>query len=104
MTRLLTSLLAACAQAYPAGGRAKIRHDAVISGVRLGYWTARPVATTDVPVLYLHGGPGYNSYSFRRTAGTKLAARHPMGYLAQRVSGGQRATMGGRLRHAHPRQ
>ncbi|MGN2243826.1 alpha/beta fold hydrolase [Frateuria sp. GZRR33] len=63
------------------------RHDAIINGVRLAYWTSRPIVPTDVPVLFLHGGPGYNSYSFRMTAGKALDARYPMVYLDERGSG-----------------
>lgn len=63
------------------------RHDVVIDGVRLAYWTARPIRPKDVPIVYLHGGPGYNSYSFRRTAGVALDAKYPMVYLDQRGSG-----------------
>src|SRR5690242_14089023 len=63
------------------------RHDLVVDGVRLSYWTARPIQPGDVPVLYLHGGPGYNSYSFRMTAGQALDARYPMVYLDERGSG-----------------
>jgi proline iminopeptidase len=66
---------------------AQTRHDAVIDGVRLTYWTSRPIQPGDVPVLFLHGGPGYNSYSFRMTAGKALDARYPMVYLDERGSG-----------------
>ena len=63
----------------PAAVRAEpTRHDAVIDGVRLTYWTSRAIQPGDVPVLFLHGGPGYNSYSFRMTAGKALDARYPM--------------------------
>ena len=66
---------------------AEIRHEAVLNGVRLVYWTSRPLVPGDEPVVFLHGGPGYNSYSFRRTAGARLAAHVPMVYLDQRGSG-----------------
>lgn len=72
----------------PAAVRAETtRHDAVIDGVRLTYWTSRAIKPGDVPVLFLHGGPGYNSYSFRMTAGKALDARYPMVYLDERGSG-----------------
>jgi proline iminopeptidase len=64
-----------------------IRHDAVIDGVRLTYWESRPIQQDDVPVVYLHGGPGYNVYSFRETAGAALAKAMPMVYLDERGSG-----------------
>lgn len=66
---------------------AEIRHEAVLNGVRLVYWTSRPLDPGDEPVVFLHGGPGYDSYSFRRTAGTRLSSHVPMVYLDQRGSG-----------------
>ncbi|MCX7514717.1 alpha/beta fold hydrolase [Frateuria sp. STR12] len=66
---------------------AQTRHNAVINGVRLTYWTSRPIEAADVPVVFLHGGPGYNTYSFRMTAGKALDARYPMVYLDERGSG-----------------
>lgn len=66
---------------------AELRHDVVVNGVRLTYWTSRPIQPDDVPVLFLHGGPGYNSYSFRMTAGKALDRRYPMVYLDERGSG-----------------
>lgn len=72
----------------PAAVRAETtRHDAVVDGVRLTYWTSRAIKPGDVPVLFLHGGPGYNSYSFRMTAGKALDAHYPMVYLDERGSG-----------------
>ncbi|WP_103130660.1 alpha/beta fold hydrolase [Deinococcus aerius] len=38
------------------------------------------------PVVFLHGGPGYNSYSFRELFGERLAGRRVV-YLDQRGSG-----------------
>ncbi|WP_026332458.1 alpha/beta fold hydrolase [Deinococcus apachensis] len=38
------------------------------------------------PVVFLHGGPGYNSYSFRELFGERLANRRVV-YLDQRGSG-----------------
>ena len=83
---LLLPLLAALMWA-PAARAAEVRHEAVLNGVRLVYWTSRPLQPDDVPVVFLHGGPGYNSYSFRKTAGARLAAHLPMVYLDQRGSG-----------------
>lgn len=80
---LLAGLLVPPSRAWAS----EIRHDAVINGVRLAYWTSRPIRQTDVPVVFLHGGPGYNSYSFRMTAGKALDARYPMVYLDERGSG-----------------
>lgn len=80
---LMTGLLFSAVPAHAA----EARHDAVINGVRLTYWTSRPIQPGDVPVLFLHGGPGYNSYSFRMTAGRALDRRYPMVYLDERGSG-----------------
>jgi len=71
----------------PSAQAAQSRHDAIVNGIRLAYWTSRPITPGDVPVLFLHGGPGYNSYSFRMTAGKALDARYPMVYLDERGSG-----------------
>ena len=88
--RLLLVAAALCAGLVLPSTRAQAapsRHDAVINGVRLAYWTSRPIQPIDVPVVFLHGGPGYNSYSFRMTAGKALDARYPMVYLDERGSG-----------------
>lgn len=89
MRRWICGLLAA---AGIAGGVAsatagEARHEAVLNGVRLVYWTSRPLQPGDEPLVYLHGGPGYNSYSFRKTAGARLAAHVPLVYLDQRGGG-----------------
>ncbi|PNY82805.1 alpha/beta fold hydrolase [Deinococcus koreensis] len=39
------------------------------------------------PVVYLHGGPGYNSHSFRALFGERLDALGPAVYLDQRGAG-----------------
>ena len=40
------------------------------------------------PLVFLHGGPGYNSYSFRALFGDRLEAMgRPVVYLDQRGSG-----------------
>lgn len=75
------------ALAAPPSPAAETRHEAVLNGVRLVYWTSRPLQAGDEPVVFLHGGPGYNSYSFRKTAGARLAAQVPLVYLDQRGSG-----------------
>lgn len=87
--RLLFIAIAFCVGlvAVPRAQAEDTRHDAVVNGVRLTYWTSRPIAHDDVPVLFLHGGPGYNSYSFRMTAGQALDERYPMVYLDERGSG-----------------
>ncbi|EYB68643.1 alpha/beta hydrolase [Deinococcus phoenicis] len=43
-------------------------------------------AAPEPPLVFLHGGPGYNSYSFRELFGERLAGRRVV-YLDQRGSG-----------------
>lgn len=87
MRRLLLVFLLA-ASAWTTHARAdEVRHEAVLNGVRLVYWASRPLQPGDTPMVFLHGGPGYNSYSFRKTAGARLAAHVPMVYLDQRGGG-----------------
>lgn len=66
-------------------------HQAVVNGVRLWYKVAGPAVTRSAPgtspLLFLHGGPGYNSYSFEAQAGKALEGRLRMIYLDQRGSG-----------------
>jgi proline iminopeptidase len=60
-------------------------HQAVVNDVRLWYKVAGQAG--GVPVLFLHGGPGYNSYSFEAQAGKALEGKLKMIYLDQRGSG-----------------
>jgi proline iminopeptidase len=60
-------------------------HQAVVNGVRLWYKVAGRGA--GAPLLFLHGGPGYNSYSFEAQAGKALEGRLQVIYLDQRGSG-----------------
>lgn len=62
-------------------------HQAVENGVKLWYKVAGQVAPGQAPVLFLHGGPGYNSYSFERTIGKQLETQMQMIYLDERGSG-----------------
>ena len=59
-------------------------HQVVVNGVRLWY---RVAGTSAPPVLFLHGGPGYNSYSFAQLEGPLLEKNLRMIYLDQRGSG-----------------
>jgi proline iminopeptidase len=59
--------------------------DVVLNGVRLHYRVAGNPAGP--PVVFLHGGPGYNSHSFATLAGPWLESRMQMVYLDQRGSG-----------------
>jgi proline iminopeptidase len=62
-------------------------HHVVVDGVRFWYRTAG-VATPGVPpVVVLHGGPGYNTYSFAALIGPRLERGLRMVYWDQRGSG-----------------
>jgi proline iminopeptidase len=62
-------------------------HQAVVNGVRLWYKVAGKTGAGTAPLLFLHGGPGYNSHSFEVQAGRALEAHLPVIYLDQRGSG-----------------
>jgi proline iminopeptidase len=62
-------------------------YNTVLNGVRLYYRIAGQVNHGIPPVVFLHGGPGYNSHSFATLAGPQLERRLPMVYLDQRGSG-----------------
>jgi proline iminopeptidase len=63
-------------------------HQTVANGIRLWYKVAgQAAAPAAAPLLFLHGGPGYNSYSFEAQAGKALEGRLRMIYLDQRGSG-----------------
>ena len=48
----------------PSPALATGEHDVVVNGVRLWYRVAGAATPGTPPVLFLHGGPGYNSYTF----------------------------------------
>lgn len=62
-------------------------HDAIVNGVRLWYRVGGASAPATPPVLFLHGGPGYNSYSFAQLEGPLLERQLRMIYFDQRGSG-----------------
>lgn len=62
-------------------------HKSVQNGVELWYKIAGKAKPPQAPVLFLHGGPGYNSYSFENTVGVQLEARMQVIYLDERGSG-----------------
>lgn len=62
-------------------------HHTVLNGVRLWYKVAGQPHFGLAPVLFLHGGPGYSSYSFEKTVGTQLERHTQMIYLDERGSG-----------------
>ncbi len=59
----------------------------MLNGVKLWYKVAGDPQPGEAPVLFLHGGPGYNSYSFEKTIGAQLQTQVRMIYLDQRGSG-----------------
>ena len=62
-------------------------HDVVVNGVRVWYRVAGKTERGTPPVIFLHGGPGYNSYSFSVQAGPALEQSLRMVYLDQRGAG-----------------
>lgn len=62
-------------------------HHRILNGVRLYYRIAGQAPAERAPVLFLHGGPGYNSYSFSRLMGERLEKSRRMVYLDQRGCG-----------------
>jgi proline iminopeptidase len=70
-------------QGSPAAGD----HVAMLNGVRIWYKIAGQERPGQAPVLFLHGGPGYNSYSFERTIGAQLEPHMQLIYLDERGSG-----------------
>lgn len=62
-------------------------HQAVENGVKLWYKVAGTSQPGQAPVLFLHGGPGYNSYSFEHTIGKQLESQMQIIYFDERGSG-----------------
>jgi proline iminopeptidase len=79
---LCTSVQAANTAAMQPG-----EHQVVVGDVRLWYKVAGHGAKGAPPLLFLHGGPGYNSYSFEAQAGPALEKTFQLIYLDQRGSG-----------------
>lgn len=89
---VLCALVAACTHHAPLAlgteqPLAAGEHQRVLNGVRLYYRIAGDAPAERAPVLFLHGGPGYNSYSFARLMGTRLEKSRRMVYLDQRGCG-----------------
>ncbi|PTL75553.1 alpha/beta fold hydrolase [Vitiosangium sp. GDMCC 1.1324] len=88
---VLCALVAACTHHAPLSHTesplASGEHQRVLNGVRLYYRIAGEAPAERAPVLFLHGGPGYNSYSFARLMGTRLEKSRRMVYLDQRGCG-----------------
>ena len=62
-------------------------HHLVVDGVRLWYRVAGSGAAGAPPMVFLHGGPGYNSHSFAVLAGPALERSLRVVYFDQRGSG-----------------
>ena len=91
---LMVAFAAACAGARAASQAADVSpalatgaHDVVLNGVRLWYRVAGSSDASVPPVVFLHGGPGYNSHSFSVIAGPTLERGLRMVYFDQRGSG-----------------
>jgi proline iminopeptidase len=87
---LLCALVVACTHHGPLGASQSIttgEYQRVLNGVRLYYRVAGETPRRQEPVLFLHGGPGYNSYSFSRLMGARLEKGQRMVYLDQRGCG-----------------
>ena len=84
---LLCAARASGAQVQSSPALATGEHDVVLNGVRLWYRVAGAGAPATPQVVFLHGGPGYNSYSFSQIEGPLLEKRLGMIYLDQRGSG-----------------
>ncbi|WP_434383732.1 alpha/beta fold hydrolase [Melittangium boletus] len=88
---ILYVLVASCTHQSLLGGNKTVEvgeYQEVLNGVRLYYRVAGAEGPAwQAPVLFLHGGPGYNSYSFARLMGTRLEKGRRMVYLDQRGCG-----------------
>lgn len=62
-------------------------HTAVLNGARLWYKIGGAPQPGMAPLLYLAGGPGYNSYSFEKTIGRQLERHVQMIYFDERGTG-----------------
>lgn len=71
----------------PAGSLATGEHQVVIDGVRFWYRVGGTANKGIPPLVFLHGGPGYNSHSFSVLAGPALERAHRVVYYDQRGSG-----------------
>ena len=80
---MLCSSSWACAQTPLSSGE----HRARLNGVTLWYKVDGKTQPGEAPLLFLHGGPGYNSYSFEKTIGAQLQTHVQMIYLDERGSG-----------------
>jgi proline iminopeptidase len=84
---LAAAFLCATAHAADKPAMQPGEHQTVVGDVRLWYKVAGHGAKGAPPLLFLHGGPGYNSYSFEAQAGAALEKKLQVIYLDQRGSG-----------------
>lgn len=87
MRRAALAYLAVVAFGATAPAHAQSAHNVVLNGVRFWYRVAGSMAPGTPTVVYLHGGPGYNSYSFSVLIGPRLERSLRMVYFDQRGSG-----------------
>ena len=69
------------------GGLDSGAHETTINGARLWYRVAGNASSSAPPLVFLHGGPGYNSYSFSALEGSRLEKTLRVVYFDQRGSG-----------------
>ncbi len=81
------------------GGGARDHHK--WCSARLWYRVAGNQTSPLPPVVFLHGGRGYNSYSFSMLEGPRLEGALRMVYFDQRGSGHSERPTTGRLCHEH---
>lgn len=62
-------------------------HNVVLNGVRIWYRVAGNTKSNLPPLVFLHGGPGYNSNSFSVLAGPRLEETIRVVYYDERGSG-----------------
>ncbi len=79
---LLAPVLAHCETPLSQG-----EHTVVLNGVRLWYRVAGQLHAGQAPLVYLAGGPGYNSYTFEKTVGDQLERHTQMIYFDERGTG-----------------
>ena len=84
---LAAAILCANVHAASTSAMQSGEHQVVVNDVRLWYKVAGHGARGAPPLLFLHGGPGYNSYSFEAQAGAALEKKLQVIYLDQRGSG-----------------
>ena len=85
--RLLAFSVLVCPAFSQAPPSSPGQHTAVLNGTHLWYEIAGAKQSGQAPVLYLSGGPGYNSYSFQHTIGPRLERHVQMIYLDERGTG-----------------